>query len=71
MSIREYRSVDDWYDVPADPDIERDLGYELLELDVFESNGRYVLLPREQDMRYDDEFIVADPESVYDLVDMT
>lgn len=59
--------ADAWKQVSPDPDPHLDLGYELKRLTVIhveEGGEKYLFLPGEQEHIYDDEFIVATPESV-------
>lgn len=70
MSARDYGTAEDWRDVPDNPHLQKDLGYDLLQLDVIETEEGYVFLPREEDMLRAEEFIIAEPDSVYDYVDM-
>jgi len=60
----------DWSSVPADPDPHADLGYDLLDLEVFEpenGTGEVVFLPAEEDLLREDAFIVAPERLVSDL----
>lgn len=62
----------DWTEVPADPDLESDLGYELDDLDVIETNngsGQVLMLPtNEEDLR-DERFLVVQGASLVNLID--
>lgn len=61
----------DWRTVPADPDPETDLGYELLELDMIttgiEDEPSVVMLPRDEELLHDAAFIVASEDIVRSL----
>jgi hypothetical protein len=60
-----------WEQVPSDPCLS-DLGYRPLELDITRSSadgGHYVIIPHDEDYLREEAFIVADDESVVDLVD--
>lgn len=62
----------DWESVPADPDLEEDLGYRIGDMDVVETNngsGQLLFLPWDEEMVHDASFIVAGPESVVNLLD--
>lgn len=61
-----------WERVPTDPDPEEDLGYSaepLLAIDAPERGGQRIFLPAEDEQLLDDEFIVADEDSVVELDD--
>lgn len=62
----------DWEDVPEDPDPNRDLGYELLDLDLVNVENRseeyVVVMPPDEEMLWDEELIIAMED---DLVDPT
>ncbi|WP_240452079.1 hypothetical protein [Halostella salina] len=65
-SASELKSLD------ADPDLDADLGYELIELDVVRTNngsGDVLLLPADEDLLKEDAFVVADAETVCDVSD--
>ncbi len=61
----------EWEQQPTDPDLNRDLGYEMLDWEVIcsEQGNRtlYLFLPEDQDMLKDNAFIVAETAAVYDL----
>ena len=61
----------DWEGQPNDPDPERDLGYEILELRSVEarSGGKehLLFLPEDEEMLRSEAFIVADPDTVVQL----
>lgn len=62
----------EWEGVSPDPDPVRDLGYELMDLEVMQTQdgtGRYMLLPGREDMLDDDAFIVASESAVCDVTD--
>lgn len=59
--------ADAWKTVSPNPDPHVDLGYELRRLTVIhvqEGGEKYLFLPGESEHLYDDEFIVACPDSV-------
>jgi len=50
----------EWEEVPSDPDLHNDLGYELLDLEVYETNeDRLIFLPKDEDMIREAAFIVT------------
>lgn len=56
----------------ADPDLDGDLGYELIELDVVRTtngSGDVLLLPADEDLLKEDAFIVSDADTVCDVSD--
>lgn len=61
----------EWHRLPADPDPDRDLGYDVCDWEVIPArqNGRRQLmfLPQNEDRLKDDAFVVADQESVCDV----
>ena len=60
----------EWEDVSPNPDPVRDLGYELMDLEVLETEDgtdRYMLLPTNEEMLARDAFIVADEAAVCDV----
>lgn len=62
----------DWTSVPSDPDLEADLGYELGDLDVIETNngsGQVLLLPQDEEDLRDECFVVVQEESLVNLID--
>jgi hypothetical protein len=62
----------DWEELPPDPDLEDDFGYEMLDLEVVKahnSKGQFMFLPRDEDMVRNDAFVVADDSSVCDVLD--
>lgn len=64
-------SNSEWEDLPTDPDLERNLGYELIDLDVIRAetdSDVLVFLPQDEDLLRDDAFILADERSVCDVV---
>ncbi|WP_135302758.1 hypothetical protein [Haloarcula amylovorans] len=58
-----------WDEVPDDPDPHENLGYELAELTVIQSetDDRYVFLPAEEDQLLEEAFIVADEDALVEL----
>jgi len=50
----------EWEGVPSDPDLHDDLGYELLDLEVYETDdGRLIVLPKDEDMIREAAFIIT------------
>lgn len=64
-------SLPDWRELDADPDPERDLGYDLDEWEVVEARSRgedhLMFLPSDEELLKEDAFIVAAPDIVYDV----
>lgn len=61
-----------WETVGVNPDPETDLGYEhepLTAIHVEEGEERFIFLPGEDDHLTDEEFMIASPASVHDLLD--
>ncbi|WP_049970213.1 hypothetical protein [Haladaptatus cibarius] len=62
-----------WKQLPADPDLEGDLGYEIDEWDVIRASkndkGRLMFLPKDEEMLRDDAFILAEASSVCNVED--
>lgn len=59
-----------WENVPTNPDPEQDLGYGTEPLTVIntpEWDGQVIFLPREECQLAEDEFLVADAETVASL----
>lgn len=58
----------DWEQLPSDPDLHDDLGYELLDLESYETDEDHVLfLPKDEDMIRDEAFMVARKQDVHSL----
>ena len=65
-------SAADLESLEADPDLDADLGYEMIELDVVRTNngsGDVLLLPADEELLKEDAFIVSDESAVCDLTD--
>jgi len=64
----------DWWDVPSDPDLDVDLDYECIELDIIDTmidgDPQLLVLPRDEDLLREDAFIVIDQNSILDLETM-
>lgn len=64
-----------WEGAPRDPDLVRDLGYDLAGWEVVETQGggedRLVFIPSDEDLLHDAEFIVVHPDAVCDLAEKT
>lgn len=62
----------EWKEISPDPDPTRDLGYELIDLEIFRTNDgtdRFMLLPSNEEMLADDAFIVASESAVCNVTD--
>jgi hypothetical protein len=63
----------EWAKKPEDPDLEDDLGYELDDWEMVEAQNaegeQLMYLPNDEEMIKDEAFIVADPDTVCDLVE--
>lgn len=59
----------DWRDVPADPDLHGDLGYEFVNLEMIDLDApnQVMVLPEEAEMLREDAFAVVDGDDVCDL----
>lgn len=56
-----------WELAPDDPDLETDLGYDLLDLDVVQAmspDRKLMVLPRDEAFIEDDAYLVVDPEDM-------
>lgn len=52
-------SREEWEELPSNPDLNEDLGYELFDLEAHETDENEVLIiPTDEDMLRDDAFIV-------------
>ena len=50
----------EWEGVPSDPDLHDDLGYELLDLECYETDeDRLIFLPKDEDMIREAAFIIT------------
>lgn len=50
----------EWEELPSQPDLQDDLGYELCDLETYEAEeDRIVVLPKDEDMIREDAFIVV------------
>ncbi|WP_123533260.1 hypothetical protein [Halosimplex salinum] len=62
----------DWRDQPVDPDLEENLGYELIaweKINVVDNPDQVIFLPNSEEQLRDDAFIVSSESSVCDLTD--
>ncbi|MGM0604950.1 MAG: hypothetical protein ACQETB_04670 [Halobacteriota archaeon] len=70
----EWSTESDWERLSADPDPERDLGYELEEWDVVTTEQRglkhLVFLPGDGTQIHREAFIIAKDDAVYDVYEM-
>ena len=56
----------EWEEVPSDPDLHNDLGYELLDLEVYETNeDRLIFLPKDEEMIREAAFIVTREDDLH------
>ena len=56
----------EWEGVPSDPDLHDDLGYELLDLEVYETDeDRLIFLPKDEDMIREAAFIVTREDDLH------
>lgn len=64
---------EDWTEQPADPDLERDLNYELVDWLSVSANQNgddfLMFIPEEEEMIRDDEFLVVDVDDVVELIE--
>lgn len=62
---------DRWASMPEDPDLERDLGYTMLDLEIVDVpvTGETMFLPKDEDMLKDDAFIVVSDGLVSDVLE--
>ena len=61
-----------WRDQTVDPDLEEDLGYELIaweKINVVDNDDQVIFLPNSEEQLRDDAFIVSDKSAVCDLTD--
>lgn len=65
VSVQDPMTREDWEELPADPDLNDDLGYEMVDLESYEAEGdRILFLPTDEDMLREDAFIVAGQEDM-------
>lgn len=60
----------EWEDLESDPDLCRDLGYDLAAWEQFQTldgSDQLMFLPEDEDLLREDAFVVADEDSVVDL----
>jgi hypothetical protein len=60
----------EWAQVADDPDLQDDLGYEMIDLEIIQANNKaeqYMFLPQDEEMLTEEAFIVAEPDSVVDI----
>lgn len=60
----------EWAQVSDDPNLEEDLGYEMIDLEIIQANNKaeqYMFLPQDEEMLTEEAFIVAEPDSVVDI----
>lgn len=59
----------EWEQLPPDPDLVDDLGYEMLDLEVLpteDGSTQYMFIPRDEDMIREDAFLVAGESAICD-----
>lgn len=57
---------EDWEELPSDPDLNNDFGYEAVDLQSHEAEGdRILFLPADEDMLREDAFIVVGKGDVH------
>ncbi|MFC7139031.1 hypothetical protein ACFQMA_04160 [Halosimplex aquaticum] len=72
MTRGETELPSDWRDQPVDPDLEENLGYEMIaweKINVVDNPDQVIFLPNSEDQLRDDAFIVSNKDSVCDLTD--
>jgi hypothetical protein len=71
VAVMSCLDTEDWEQLPRDPDLSEDLGYDLLDLDVLQSGGskKYMILPHEEALVRDEMFIVAEEPAVQEVID--
>ena len=60
----------EWAQVADDPDLQDDLGYEMIDLEIIQANNKaeqYMFLPQDEEMLTEEAFVVAEPDSVVDI----
>jgi len=58
----------DWERLPVDPDLHDDLGYELRDLESYETDSDGVLfLPKDEDMIRDEAFIIVAEDDLHTI----
>jgi hypothetical protein len=58
-------SRQEWEDLPVDPDLREDFGYEHFDLEAHETDdGHVLLIPPEEDMLLEDAFVVIHREDL-------
>jgi hypothetical protein len=58
----------EWEEVPSDPDLHGDLGYELIDLEIYETDeDRLIVLPKDEDMIREAAFIVTRKDDIHSL----
>jgi len=62
-------NAEEWQSVPDDPDPCSDLGYEMEELKVIESetNSQYIFLPEDEQHLDEEEFIIVHSDALCQL----
>jgi len=63
--------AEEWEQLPCDPDLERNLGYEMIDLEVHQPEDNsdvLIFLPRDEDLLRDDAFVLADETAVCNVV---
>ncbi|WP_255198786.1 hypothetical protein [Halorarius litoreus] len=64
---------DQWEDVAPNPDLERDMGYEIRDWEAVSARAaggdRLLFLPTDEDLLREEAFVVADTDVVCDVID--
>ena len=75
MSRRQQAPEHDWRGMPADPDLELDLEYEIDDWKVIrtqkDDTSHLMFLPEDEGMLKEDAFIVAEKSAVCDVKDFS
>jgi hypothetical protein len=65
-----WTSLEAWKTLPPDPDVNRELGYDLTDWDVVtpaDESDQLIFLPTEEETIREDAFVIASADSVCDL----
>lgn len=63
-------SREEWEDLPVDPNLREDFGYEHFDLETHETDAGHVLfIPSEEDMLLEDAFIIVPREDLETVVE--
>jgi hypothetical protein len=67
---RSFTSEAEWRELPSDPDLQRDLGYELSAWEQFrtlDGSNQLMFLPEDEELLRDDAFVVANEDTIVNL----